>query len=212
MSGFLLQFCIKFTKACVGSLPSTLRCGESQNSCLCFLSSQHFVPLANVTAFKGVEKTREIYTVNHFCAETAEEGLSLACKHRRLCAAAAKKRLIYMCPPHSIFSALPLSLGFHPRDLSWRRCQEGSDLFRSIPQDETKLFGRNCSISRWIGEVGLALFVLKRQHSGSSVTFFMTRAESTQRIFFRGHLLLQKSGQTLRYYSTEALENQQHCG
>lgn len=123
VSGFLLQFCIKFTKACVGLLPSTLRCGESQNSCLCFLSSQHFVPLANVTAFKGVEKTREIYTVNHFCAETAEEGLSLACKHRRLCAAAAKKKLIYMCPPHSVFTALPLSLGFHPRDLSWRRCQ-----------------------------------------------------------------------------------------
>lgn len=50
--------------------------------------------------------------------------------------------------------------------------KEGSDLLCCIPQDETKLFGRNCSISRWIGEVGLALFVLKRQHSGSSVKFF----------------------------------------
>lgn len=99
-------------------------CGaESQNSWLCFLNSQHFVPLANVTAFKGAEKTREIYTVNHFCAETAEEGLSLAGKHRRLCAAVAKK-LICMCPPHSLFSSQPLSLSLHPHDLSWRRCQE----------------------------------------------------------------------------------------
>lgn len=41
-----------------------------------FLGSQHFVPLANVTAFKGAEETQVIYTVNHFCAETAEEGLA----------------------------------------------------------------------------------------------------------------------------------------
>lgn len=54
------------------------------------LSSQHFVSLTNVTAFKGAEQLKEIYTVNHFCAETTEEGLSGADKHRRLCAVAAK--------------------------------------------------------------------------------------------------------------------------
>lgn len=129
------QFCIKFTKACVGSLPSTLWCREPKFLPV-FLSSQHFVPLANVIAFKGAEKTREIYTVNHFCAETAEEGLSLAGKHRRLCAIAAKK-LIYMCPPHFVFIPLLLSLGFHPHDLSWRPCQEDSDLLCYIPQDVT---------------------------------------------------------------------------
>ena len=107
-----------------------------------FLGSQHFVPLTNVTAFKGAEQTREIYTVNHFCAETAEEGLSLAGKHRRLCAVVAKK-LIYMCPPHSVFIAPLLSLGFHPRGLSWRRCQEDSDLFCYISQEETKLFSEH---------------------------------------------------------------------
>lgn len=136
------QFCIKFTKACVGSLPNTLWCREPKFLPV-FLSSQHFVPLANVTALKGAEKTREIYTVNpFFCAETAEEGLALAGKHRRLCAVAAKK-LIYMCPPHSVFIAPPLSLGFHPHDLSWRWCQEASDLLCCISQDETKLFSEN---------------------------------------------------------------------
>lgn len=137
-------------------------CGaESQNSCLCFLSSQHFVPLANVTAFKGAEKTREIYTVNHFCAETAEEGLSLAGKHRRLCAVAAKK-LIYMCPPHSVFTAPPLSLGFHPRGLSWMKGPRRlCSLMLYLTGPNWTLWWK-CSISQWIG-VGLTLFVWKLQ-------------------------------------------------
>lgn len=77
-----------------------------------FLSSQHFVPLANVITFKGVEKTREIYT-ELYCAKTTKEGLFIAGKHRRYCAAATRK-LIYMCPPHFAFIAPLLSLGFHP--------------------------------------------------------------------------------------------------
>lgn len=91
------QLCIKFRKACVGLLPSTLWRREPKTLPV-FLSSQHFVPLANVTALKGAEKTREIYTVNHFCAETAEEGLVLAGKHRRLCAVAAKKTNLHVSP------------------------------------------------------------------------------------------------------------------
>lgn len=106
--------------------------------------------------------------------ETAEEGLLLAGKHRRFCAVVAKK-LIYMCPPRSAFSALPLKLGLHPHDLSWRRCQEDSDLWSAIfPQDETKL-QLKCWTSWWVWVAFLSLFVLKLPYFSSSLHFCVTQ-------------------------------------
>lgn len=59
-----------------------------------------------------------------FSAEIAEEGLSLARKHRHLCAVVAKKYQSTCVPPHFVFFSPLLSLGCFPHGLSSRMCQK----------------------------------------------------------------------------------------